>query len=82
MNQLWGGTMKNYALAVLGGLLLGSAYVVVEQPARSAAQLPPMHRTGAIHSLNVAGSEAPKLPGRGIASKFGSGSSPIRFWAI
>lgn len=74
--------MKKYALAVLGGLLLGSAYVVVEQPARSAAQLSPMQHAGAMHSLNVAGSETPKMPGRGIASKFGNGGSPIRFWAI
>ena len=82
MNQLWGGTMKNYALAVLGGLLLGSAYVVVEQPARSAAQSSPMHRPGAMQSLNVVGSEAPKMPGRSIASKYGNGGSPTRFWAI
>ena len=74
--------MKNYALAVLGGLLLGSAYVVAEQPARSAAQSSPMHRPGAMHSLNVAGSEAPKMPGRGIASKYGNGGGPTRFWAI
>lgn len=74
--------MKNYALAVLGGLLLGSAYVVVEQPAQSAAQLLPMHHKGAMHSLTVSGSEAPKMPARGIASKYGNGGSPTRFWAI
>lgn len=74
--------MKNYALAVLGGLLLGSVYVAVEQPARSVAQLLPMHRPGAVQSLNVTGSEAPKMPGRSIASKYGNGGSPIRFWAI
>ncbi len=82
MNQLWGGTLKKYALAVLGGLLLGSAYVVVGQPARSVAQLSPMHHPGAVQPLNVAGSEPPKMPGRDIASKYGNGGSPTRFWAI
>ncbi len=74
--------MRNYALAVLGGLLLGGAYAVAEQPAQAHMQSLPMHRSVAVKPLNVAGSGAPKTAGKGVASKFGNGSGPIRFWAI
>ena len=74
--------MKNYAFAVLGGLLLGGAYAAAEQPAQAHMQSSPMHRAGAMKPLNVTSGGAPKTAGKGIASKFGNGSGPIRFWAI
>ncbi|MDB5977224.1 MAG: hypothetical protein JWR07_3984 [Nevskia sp.] len=76
------GTKKNYALAVLGGLLMGSAYVMAAPAPRAQGQLLAARPSVAARALSVAGNGIPGIVGRGAAGKLLNDGDRVRVWTI
>ena len=74
------GTKKNYALAVLGGLLMGSAYAMTAPAPRAHGQLLVARPSVPARTLSVAGTGISGMVSRGAAGKRLDERDQVRVW--
>jgi len=77
------GTKKNYALAVLSGLLIGSAYAITAPAPHTHGQLLAARPSATAKALSVAGTGIQGIVvSRGAAGKRLDESEQVRVWTI
>lgn len=76
------GTRNNYAFAVLGGLLMGSAYAMSTPSTHAHGQVSAARPSAAAKTLSVAGTGIPGIVSRGAAGKRLDESDRGRVWTI
>lgn len=76
------GTKKNYAFAVLGGLLMGSAYAMSTPSTHTYGQMLAARPSAATKALSVAGTGIPGIVSREAAGKLPDEGARVRIWTI